>query len=881
MGKLVRYSELSFASPLEIEHAAQVLAAARRGFLTTGDLTLCLPRPMILESWRRCVAHVDPSRREVALAVASESELHDLRLANEPLLRAAGPILRRLGDLFDGSGYILGLADPQGHLLDVMGEEAARRRLERFGLTPGGDWSEAAAGTNGIGTALKVGHGVQVLGPEHYCDGWQDITCITALVRHPLTGAVMGALDISGDYNLARPFFSGFLTAYALETKQALRAILATPRDDPAPFRIASLDFSGGARVAAPSGPLAAPYPLPFDEADASSGSGGDLQSRLDLQQRRARDAEHLALAACCVTASLDLQVTLKQVVERATHLLGVDTAAVCLLDDLGQANMLRVCSRTGPSRTPARQAIEALLHEDELVALARENGEPIVVDDARVAAAPGLAATGWQWQFRSFVLLPMMSTRGAIGFIVALHSASHRWSADEVRLGLALAAQAATAIENARLFETLQQHHRNVQALNTVNQLLNTLLDPSQHLDLIVEQIAVIMELDAGLVMLGGRQDDLTIAASYGVPATIGLHLDAYPWRMLRELAGAVVSTGEPMLICGQSTDPIGMAGSLRASGFCDVMVAPLVVSGEILGALMLGSYQHRGLTEANLTLFTSIGQQLGLALKNAQLLRSASEMEALREVDRLKSRFLMTVSHDLRSPLTAIRTSVESLLDQKGVQSQRGQRQLLNNIADQARRLGRLVDQLLDLSRIEARALTLDRDWTELPALITDTIAEFMELNCSCQVELNLAAELPLAYVDPDRLVQVLWNLMENAHKYGPPDGPIRVDAEWAGDVVLIGVADRGPGIPADEREKIFQYFYRLDRGERSRPQGSGLGLAICRGILDAHGGRIWVEDRPGGGSVFRFALPPNPPGGLAALEGRDLAMAREQAA
>jgi two-component system sensor histidine kinase KdpD len=105
--------------------------------------------------------------------------------------------------------------------------------------------------------------------------------------------------------------------------------------------------------------------------------------------------------------------------------------------------------------------------------------------------------------------------------------------------------------------------------------------------------------------------------------------------------------------------------------------------------------------------------------------------------------------------------------------------------------------------------------------------------------------------------------------------------VDAEWAGDVVLIGVADRGPGIPADEREKIFQYFYRLDRGERSRPQGSGLGLAICRGILDAHGGRIWVEDRPGGGSVFRFALPPNPPGGLAALEGRDLAMAREQAA
>ncbi len=243
---------------------------------------------------------------------------------------------------------------------------------------------------------------------------------------------------------------------------------------------------------------------------------------------------------------------------------------------------------------------------------------------------------------------------------------------------------------------------------------------------------------------------------------------------------------------------------------------------------------------------------------MSNAQLLRSASEMEALREADRLKSGFIAAVSHDLRSPLTAIRASVDSLLDQGGIQSARAQEHLLLNIARQTGRLGRLVDQLLDLSRIEAGVLALDRDWTELPALIADTLAKFEGLNSGCRVECDLAEDLPLHYVDPDRLVQVLWNLLENASKYALPCLSIRVEASWTGSEVLIGVADRGPGIPPEEHEKIFHHFYRLDRDIRTHTQGSGLGLAICQGIVHAHGGRIWVEDRPGGGSIFRIALP-----------------------
>ncbi|HEY6408299.1 MAG TPA: ATP-binding protein, partial [Ktedonobacteraceae bacterium] len=389
--------------------------------------------------------------------------------------------------------------------------------------------------------------------------------------------------------------------------------------------------------------------------------------------------------------------------------------------------------------------------------------------------------------------------------------------------------------------------------------QLLSTLPDPNQHLDVILKRITEIMELDAGMILLLDQDGgEIYLVAHCGLPVITSLDISDLPMQPLREVVGLVVALGESMLVCSQEGKGCIVHTPLSNLGLCGLMAVPLVASSTILGVLLVGSHSPRKLTEEDLSLFTAIGQQLGLTLTNAQLLRSASEMEALREADRLKSGFLAAVSHDLRSPLTAIRASVDSLLELGGIQSARAQEHLLLNIAGQASRLGRLVDQLLDLSRIEAGVLALDRDWTELPVLIADTLAKFEGLNNGCSVECDLSADLPLHYVDPDRLVQVLWNLLENASKYALPCSSIKVETSWTGSEVLIGVADRGPGIPSEEHEKIFQHFYRLDRDIGTHTRGSGLGLAICQGIVQAHGGRIWVEDRPGGGSVFRIALP-----------------------
>src|SRR3989440_3137490 len=218
---------LSIASPLEIEHTARQLRAIREGFLTTGSLVAHSPRSLILESWQRCHAmNVNPSRRFAPLAVARETQLYQLREANELLIQATHSVMGRLTAFLADSGYVIVLSDAKGCLLDVLGDVGIRRRLARIDFVPGGNWSEVAAGTNAIGTALADRHVVQLMAAEHYCDGWQDLTCTAAPIRHPFTGEVMGVLDVTGDYRLIRSFLTNSLAAAALEVQQELSTLL-------------------------------------------------------------------------------------------------------------------------------------------------------------------------------------------------------------------------------------------------------------------------------------------------------------------------------------------------------------------------------------------------------------------------------------------------------------------------------------------------------------------------------------------------------------------------------------------------------------------------------------------------------------------------------
>lgn len=859
------HTNLSIASPTEIERTARQLTAIRREFLMTGTLALRTPRPIILNSWHRCDAfHVNPARRYAPLAIARESQLQNLREANDALVRATRPVMSYLTDLLADSGYVIVLSDARGCLLDVVGDVATRRRLARIDFVPGGDWSEAAAGTNAIGTALADGHIVQLMAAEHYCDGWQDLTCTASPIRHPLTGDIIGVLDVTGDYRLVRSFLTNTLAEATLQTTQQMNTILTANHGQ----GFSSYGQRGhGTSFSFPASSPSLLFNLNKRTAEHTSTeeslsllSIDEIRTRLDLQERRTHDAERLAIAAGIISASLDLAVALERVAEQLAHLLRLECAAVCLFDETEARGVIHIWSKQQALRSEALSTMEALLGPVEAVTLIRERGEPVVIDDILTSSLLP-ASLIKQMGIRSIAMFPLTTARGVIGFIVAPRYSCYHWLVEDVRLGLAFAIQSATAIENASLFETLQQHNRHVEALNAMAQLLSTLPNPGQHFHSILERIAAIMDLDVGMIWLFDREvglDNLKLVAQYGQPETILSDFCEDPLMPLYEMAERVAMSGEAILISDLKSDGHIIHSSLHTLDLCDLMIVPLGASGTITGVLLFGSHSTHGLTEGDLTLFKTIGQQLAMALKNAQLLRAESDMEILREADRLKSGFLATVSHDLRSPLTAIRTSVESLLDQGIVPSVREQEHLLQNISSQASRLGRLVDQLLDLSKIEAGVLSLDREWTELPVLIADTIAKFEALSKGYHIEQDLTLPLPLHYVDPDCLVQVLWNLLENACKYAPPCTSIKVEARLTGAEVLIGVSDHGPEIPEEEREKIFQRFYRLNRNHRADMPGSGLGLAICRGIVEAHGGRIWVENQPGGGSVFYFTLP-----------------------
>jgi two-component system sensor histidine kinase KdpD len=262
-------------------------------------------------------------------------------------------------------------------------------------------------------------------------------------------------------------------------------------------------------------------------------------------------------------------------------------------------------------------------------------------------------------------------------------------------------------------------------------------------------------------------------------------------------------------------------------------------------------------------LDLLDTLGRQAASALERVRLGEQAEQARLAVETERLRSTLLSSVSHDLRTPLAAI-TGAASTLLQPGALGEGAERELKEAIHEEAERLNRLVSNLLDMTRLEAGSLRLQRDWHSLEELVGTALARLEGSTRDRPVSISIPPDLPLVPVDPVLVEQLLVNLLENAFKYTPAGTPVRISAEAAAAHVEVEIADEGPGFPAGAEERIFEKFYRGP----STAHGSGLGLPICKAIVTAHGGRIQAENRARG-AAFRFSLPlgDGPP---AAVEG-----------
>jgi two-component system sensor histidine kinase KdpD len=299
---------------------------------------------------------------------------------------------------------------------------------------------------------------------------------------------------------------------------------------------------------------------------------------------------------------------------------------------------------------------------------------------------------------------------------------------------------------------------------------------------------------------------------------------------------------------IAGQGTDTLPGASGLYL---------PLIGSRGSVGVLGLRAQDPRSLrTPEQLHQLEAFASQTALAIERARLAEDAERAQVRAETERLRNSLLSSVSHDLRTPLASITGAASTLLEGESRLDAGTRRDLLEALHEEADRLNRLVQNLLEMTRLESGALQLHTEWHSVEEVVGAALGRFSKALAHRAVTTRVPADLPLVPMDDVLIEQVLINLVDNVLKYTPAESPVEVSAENTGTAVLVEVADRGPGLPPGEERRIFEKFHRTEATPSVR--GAGLGLAICQGIVRAHGGRIWAENRPGGGVAIRFTLP-----------------------
>jgi two-component system sensor histidine kinase KdpD len=278
-------------------------------------------------------------------------------------------------------------------------------------------------------------------------------------------------------------------------------------------------------------------------------------------------------------------------------------------------------------------------------------------------------------------------------------------------------------------------------------------------------------------------------------------------------------------------------------------------VVTAIRLGGQPIGSVGVRGATLSD-SVLQGLANLLAIGLERARTQEATSKAEAARHSDELKSTLLDALAHEFKTPLTSIKAASTAMLSSSMLNPDQ-QRELISIVDEEADRLSVLVTEAIQMARIEAGRVHLERESYPLHELVESALDKLRPMVRERSIDVKLAPDLPAIWVDRELIEIALRQLIDNALKYSPRDSPVSVAAESNEGRVIVSVTDRGPGIPEEEQSRIFEKFYRAEASRHQIP-GAGLGLVIAREIIQVHGGEIWVESQPGQGSTFRFSLP-----------------------
>ncbi len=586
------------------------------------------------------------------------------------------------------------------------------------------------------------------------------------------------------------------------------------------------------------------------------------LHERLET---RARQLKTLNEIGELLSSSLDIDEVLELVVNHAAQLLDAEAGSLLLLDEDGSDLVFRISS--GPAgeklvgrRVPAGKGIAGKAFEEHrpvIVNDVEEDGQWYGAFDARA-----------DFITRSVLAVPLNTRGRSIGVLEVINHRDNRsFHQADVALLQSFAAQAATAIENARLFTTtdqaLQARVEELTTLQHIDRQLNATLDYQEVMDLTLASALRITGAEFGVMAALHEEEDgtrgLQVLASWGYPEDLARrYTEDMLWPLERGLIGRTVIEGETLLVrdVPQHPDYAAVVPDMQVQ-----LSVPVRRENRVIGVMALESPDMDSFSEEDVALVTRLVDHAAIAIDNARL------FQQVQQANQAKTEFIDFVSHELKQPMTSMKGYTDLL--KKGIAGtlNKQQTQFLDVIRSNVQRMDRLVQDLLDMSRIEAGRVHLEMEDVAPGAVAEEAVQTFQQSieNKQQTLTLDLEPDLPVVRGDAGRLGQVLTNLLSNANKYTPEGGSITVrvtQCELDGQsYVRWSVEDTGIGMTSEEMEMLFTKFFRSDSPEVRNVKGTGLGLVITRSLVEMHDGHLRVQSAPGEGSTFSFLIPTMP--------------------
>jgi signal transduction histidine kinase len=573
--------------------------------------------------------------------------------------------------------------------------------------------------------------------------------------------------------------------------------------------------------------------------------------------RRRLDQTEQLRNVLGELVGQLEVSRMLNTVIRCGMELLQMDSGAIVLLDEDRGVFTMRAAVRLP-------EAIEgaAISAADGIVGRVVRDKRFVMLVEPPLFDLDALNPAGYARAFGSPVLL-----EGKVFGVLHLQTYDDqrrltRWEEEALEV---LSQQLAVALRNVRLFEESEKRARRLELLNqSIDQMNQKLFEP-ELLDVVATALTGNLGFAAAQVWLLEPSDGaLWRRASHH---TTG-NAPPVPGRVERGMSeiGQVAELRVPIV----TNDPanhrqVSLNPWMTEEGIQAFAGFPLVVGDQLLGVLAV--YHRRPLDRNTIELLTLFAQHAATAIQEAHLFHLATEQTArltalnveLQRANQHKAEFLANMSHELRTPLNSILGFSQLLLEGDGGILTSDQRQDVDIIAQNGQHLLALINDLLDISKLEAGKAQLHRGEVEVEPLISECVENVSSLAKTKRLDLtaSVSAEVGRIFADGPKLKQVLLNLLGNAIKF-TETGSVRVTAERQGAELRVSVRDSGIGVPAEDTARIFESFQQGKSGISGKYQGTGLGLAICRQLVEMHGGRIWVKSTPGHGSTFTFTIP-----------------------